>query len=170
MLCSRNVCITCLLPSGALAAQLNVLCNLTCPVQLQDEDGQGRPGRYSAAGAANASLAAHAIKAGKVSLFSGLWNSSRLQLVDEMLFPFHLATYSATAVIHLQAAVVVARVAKAASGPVTDALEPLHEALAMAPAAGKVCTSLHIVRCTTSGNHCGDGVIVEILCCARGLS
>ncbi len=33
---------------------------------LQDEDGQGRPGRYTPAGAANANLAAHAIKAGKV--------------------------------------------------------------------------------------------------------
>ena len=39
----------------------------------------------------------------------------------------------------------VARIAKAASGPVTDALEPLHEALAMAPAAGKVQpTPLHL--------------------------
>ncbi len=37
-----------------------------------------------------------------------------------------------------QAAVVVARVSKAAARPVTDALGPLHEALAMAPAAGKV--------------------------------
>lgn len=33
---------------------------------------------------------------------------------------------------------VVARVSKAAARPVTDALGPLHEALAMAPAAGKV--------------------------------
>jgi hypothetical protein len=60
--------------------------------------------------------------------------------VDAMLFLACAAIYSATASTHLQAAVVVARVAKAASGPVTDALEPLHEALAMAPAAGKVCT------------------------------
>ena len=37
-----------------------------------------------------------------------------------------------------QAAVVVARVSKGASGPLTDALEPLHESLAMAPAALKV--------------------------------
>jgi hypothetical protein len=50
---------------------------------------------------------------------------------------------------------VVARVAKAASGPVTDALEPLHEALAMAPAAGKVCSINAIVpfRCTQH-NEC----------------
>jgi hypothetical protein len=87
----------------------------------------------------------------------------RQATVDEMLFLAYPAMCSATASTHLQAAVVVARVAKAASGPVTDALEPLHEALAMAPAAGKVCTSLPIVRCTTSRDHCGHGVIVEIL-------